>query len=113
MTEVRGPVAAPIPICVRARALVAGRTTEGQIYFRKTAGVFGRRGGGGIRGGGSGGAAGLLRLRCGWEAAVRVGNPDHPFLYRGSAGWLGQARQPGRLVGLSCATRGLPHRLLG
>jgi hypothetical protein len=51
----------------------------------------------GSGGGGTGGAAGLLWLRCGWGAAVRVGNPNRHFLYRGSAGcW---ARRPHRLLG--------------
>jgi hypothetical protein len=60
----------------------------------------------GSGGRGTGGAAGLLWLRCGWGAAVRVGNPNRPFLYRYNAGcW---ARRLGRPVGPPWPTRGLP-----
>jgi hypothetical protein len=57
--------------------------------------------------GGNGGAAGLAMAVMRLGAAVRVGNPNRPFLYRATPGWLDQtggrtgcwARRQGRPVG--------------
>jgi hypothetical protein len=61
VTEVRGPVAVLISICVGACALVARGTAEGQIYFSKAADDFKRRGGNGNRAGSGAGAGGHAR----------------------------------------------------
>jgi hypothetical protein len=81
------------------------------IYYKKTAGGLGRRGGSGNRGGRSSGAAGrrLAALRVG-EEAVWVGNPNRPS-YMQPAGPV--AGSGDRTAGWASGWAGRPHRLLG
>jgi hypothetical protein len=119
-TEVREPAAAPI-FDLRRTSTSGGRWTSGRggSTTRKASGGCGRRGGGRIRRRKNRQRRRPCRGSCGWEAAVRVSNPncpsymqptgplaDGPRLGQATAPAAGPCGKAGLFTG--CASRGLP-----